>query len=746
MVGRYIVIDQSKVTSGFDVEFLMSEEFIHYFLLCSFETGSIPWWSESSGIDENGNPFHRATITHPPSELLQRRLYPVHPDFEGNEHPFQEIVSTIYSNQDEEFKVTILPDNSEGTDILLRVFPSVIDLLQQPPAVLAENLLPADLHISFDVVFDTRQDGLLSNIGVQLQLLDVSGPLIDTAVALGSSKAKIFEGMKEQIDRRIPFAVSGGSSLQRIETRKFLDDESKPNAIGVYINLALQSSPEPTSLLSDRGDASLAQNFLNPGAKMAFAFPAETYTKLGNDFKFKMAVPKPNEPGEFHFPLMDGDNQVGIIKGISVQPEIVVSENHTTKFTNVLVIDIHGEYAIENFFDPDFHMRIRLVPTVRQNGVFDFDIDFDLNLSLAAKLIAIFLTTALTFVMPKLGLSLLFLSLLTIKIIEHIGEGVAQSAVQPQLDRTSFLDTLPHKLTVESRRWDPLYSTLHRVEAADVEIQVNQFGFAFDVKNVFIGRKFQPLQNMVIRSETRDVDSFLNGLVYRANDIGGFLNNDLVNVFPGTDRMPFTQLMPPQGDIESHRVVLSLEQVQARMEAEDRHIKELDYEPKKVDVIDNQIFQILAISKTEISEIENLTRNRLRSEIQNANGAAFRQQAINELQAELGRVPTDEEITARFNQILENAINISFQPRFNNELNNRMKFDLEPQEFADLQLRKILILGRNHLVIRKMTKNDTVTVYYRDYERPFEPGVDRSDNLLSLPRYKHTDNFQLLLI
>lgn len=729
------MIDQSKVTSGFDVEFLMSEEFIRYFLLCSFETGSIPWWSESSGIDENGIPFHRATITHPPAELRQRRLYPVHPDFEGNEHPFQNIVTTVYSNQDDEFRVTILPDSEAGTDILLRAFPSVIDLLQQPPSVLTENLLPADLHISFDVVFDTRQDGLLNNIGVQLQLLDVTGPLIDTAVALGASKEKIFEGMKEQIDRRVPFAVSGGGSLQRIETRKFLNDTARPNAIGVYINLALQNGPEPSSLLPDRGDSSLAQNFLNPDAKMAFAFPAETYAKLGNDFKFKMAVPKPNHPGEFHFPLMDGDKQVGIIKGISVQPEIVINQDHTTTFTNVLVIDIHGEYSIENFFDPDFHMQIRLVPTVKENGLFDFDIDFDLDLSLAAHLVAIFLTTALTFVMPKLGLSLLFLSLLTLKIIERVGESMAQSSIQDQLDRTSFLDTLPHKLTVEFRRWDPLYTTLHRVETADVDIQVNQFGFAFDAKNVFIGRKFQPLQNMVIRSESRDENNEVDGLVYRANDIGNYLNNDLVNVFPGTDRMPFEQLLPPQGDIESHRVQLTLEQILDRMMAGDKHIKELDYEPKKVDVIDNQIFQILSISKTEIPEIENLTRNRLRSEIRNANGAAFRQQAIDELQAELGRAPTEEEITARFDQILETAVNGAFQGRLLTELNNRMKFDLEPHEFADLQQRKILVLGRNHLVIRKMNRDGTITVYYRDYERPFEPGTDKSDNLLSLPRY-----------
>lgn len=732
------MIDQTRVSSGFDVEFLMSADFIRYFLLCSMETGSIPWWSESSGIDGDGNPFHRATLTHPPIELEQRRLYPVHPDFAGNEHPFQDLVATVYSRKDTEFRVTILPDDVAGVDIVLRIFPSVIDLLPQPPVVLSENLLFADLHISFDVVFDTREDGLLTNIGLQLEVMDISGLLIDAAVASGASKTEILADMKEQIDRRVPFALSGGSSLQRIETRKFLDDENRPNAIGVYINLALQNGPEAASLLPDRGDVNLAQNFLESGANMAFAFPSETYARLGDDFKFKMAVPKPDEPGEFHFPLMDGDNQVGIIKGISVYPEKIVSRsNQSATFTNVLVIDIHGEYTIENFFDPDFHMKIRLVPTVNENGVFDFDVDFDLDLSLAAHLVPIFLTMALSFVMPKLGLSLLVLSLLTLKIIEEVGKRAAQSPLQAELDRASFLDTLPHKLTIETRRWDPLYSTLHRVETADVELQVNQDGFAFDAKNVFIGRRFQPLQNMVIRSETRDGSNAVNGLIYRANDIDAYLDNDLVNVFPATDRMPYVELLPPDGDIESHRVSLSLDQVQARIEAEDRHVKELDYVAKKVDVIDHQIFQILTISKTEIPEVENFTRSRLRREILDANGAAFRQQAIDELQTELGRAPTEEEIATRFDQILANAVNQVFQRRLLIELDSHLKFDLEPFEFADLQHKKILVLGRDHLVIRRMTKNDKVTVYYRDYEQPFEPNTDKTDNLLSLPRYVH---------
>ena len=70
------------------------------------------------------------------------------------------------------------------------------------------------------------------------------------------------------------------------------------------------------------------------------------------------------------------------------------------------------------------------------------------------------------------------------------------------------------------------------------------------------------------------------------------------------------------------------------------------------------------------------------------------------------------------------------------ELDRRLALDLEPSEFADLQERKLLVLGRGELDIRTTPDG---TVYYRDYERPFEPGTSKADNLLSLPRYTHTD-------
>ncbi len=49
---------------------------------------------------------------------------------------------------------------------------------------------------------------------------------------------------------------------------------------------------------------------------------------------------------------------------------------------------------------------------------------------------------------------------------------------------------------------------------------------------------------MVIRSETRDAEGAVDGLVYRAADIGPFLDNDLVDVFAATERMPYEGLLP----------------------------------------------------------------------------------------------------------------------------------------------------------------------------------------------------------
>jgi hypothetical protein len=86
---------------------------------------------------------------------------------------------------------------------------------------------------------------------IELELVDVSGPLIDAIEQLLSApdppplptRADILAQLKDTIDRSVPFAVSGGGALQRIETRTFAGDPAVPSAIGVYIDLALRNGP-----------------------------------------------------------------------------------------------------------------------------------------------------------------------------------------------------------------------------------------------------------------------------------------------------------------------------------------------------------------------------------------------------------------------------------------------------------------------------------------------------------------------
>ena len=737
------MVDQTKVTSGFDVEFLMTEEFIRFFLLCSLDTGSIPWATESSGASGTPpTPYRTVTIIHPPVALQNARLYPVFPEFEGHEHPHLDL-APAYSTRPDELQVTILDSDPRGADISVRVSPTVVDTLVVPPSVRVAGV-PIDLALRFEIVSTARADGLLGDIELELELVDVSGPLIDAIEQLLSApdppplptRADILAQLKDTIDRSVPFAVSGGGALQRIETRTFAGDPNRPSAIGVYIDLALRNGPAPSEFLTTvRGDTSLAQNYLEPGMTMAFAFPAETYGLLSDDLKFKMARPKPDDPTEFHYPLMDGDDQIGVLHGITVRPETVPMSSPPV-FTNALVIDIHGEYEVDNWFDPDFHLRLTLRPETGPRGVFDFDIDVDLSLSAAATLSALFVGLVTSVFLPQLGIPLTFLTVIAIKAVEHYGAEAAGSAIESEGGMTSFLDTLPHKLVVEQRRWDPLYATDHRVETGDVDVLVNADGFAMAANALFVGRRTWPLTSMVIRSETRAADGAMDGLVYRASDIGRYLATDIQAVAAAVDRMPYVGLLPAAGDIESHRVQLTLEQVHDRIEAGDRHVADLDYVPAKVDVIAHQVFQILAVSQIETDEAPGIARGLLRAEYRSQHASTLRPQAIAELQAELGRAPTEDEIRARIEKIVADATEPGVPGRARVELNRRMRFDLEPSEFAALQRTGILTLGRDQLEIRTTPDG---TVYYRDYERPFEPNTPTGDNLLSLPRYKHDD-------
>src|SRR5262245_25127553 len=353
------MVDQDKITSGFDVEFMMGEEYIKYFLLSSMETGSIPWWSETDVKDDHGNHVRTdANATHPPEELNEKRLYPVHPDFIGHENPFLDLGVPAYSAQEDEFSVTLLQESPVGADIRVKVYPTIIHDLDHPDKrQILSNILPVFLDLKFDLSFTTGADHLLSDVGLKLELLDISGPLIDLAETQTDddgnpifSKADTLASLKQQIDRTVPFSAAGDGKIAAIQLKKFFADDDTPNAIGVYINLVLQNGPRSTDLLPDRGNVDDAQNFLPKDSHMAFGFAADTYQRLAEDLFQKQAVLKAGTTDEFEYPIVQDGETKGKIKGISIYPETRrmpgPGGGNSIEFTNVLVIDVNGEYKI----------------------------------------------------------------------------------------------------------------------------------------------------------------------------------------------------------------------------------------------------------------------------------------------------------------------------------------------------------------------------------------------------------------
>lgn len=164
-------------------------------------------------------------------------------------------------------------------------------------------------------------------------------------------------------------------------------------------------------------------------------------------------------------------------------------------------------------------------------------------------------------------------------------------------------------------------------------------------------------------------------------------------------------------------------------------MRNIPYQPQKINLIDNQIFKLFALSALELAEIPDLTRRSLRGELLAQNGTTYRIQAINDLTNELGIMPGEDEITARVDVILNVDVEDAFPARYIIESDFHMTFELEPFEFAELQQQKTLELGSKQLEIITRRDNVQVTVYYRDIRTKPRPEPKVSDNLLDLRKY-----------
>jgi WD40 repeat protein len=625
-------------------------------------------------------------------------------------------------------------------------------LIPKAPGAKTLELL-ATLLLGVELEADDTGNGLESNHALRLSFLRFDDSTTNVLETNSSDVKKIVDDLRVLLDRSIPLGVAQRQQVHQIRMRKFVNEQS--NSLGFYVNLVLRSGPEPDAYLEPRGSLSLAQDFRNPGRPLAFATSPGLFALLGPDAKFRQAEETEPGSGSFRYPLrkdpLDRDSdKFGRIKGIKIGPEIIKLPNHPPITTGRLNIDVHGEYT-DFAGDPDFHLNMFLKPKIEE-GLVDWDFDVSVNLGLLATLFLVAVGTVLTLLFaPGLAWGSTFLvgALVGSAVLkESIAEPLAARLVQDRIDedsQASFLDALPFRVPATKRRWDPFYETVHEVVVVVDKVVIDSLGIAFEGTAAKLGKRPQPVNHVVIREEERDADARVSALRYRVSDFDN-VSADLGAIGPGRDSMDFSRV---DGEAEP-LLSLTNAQISERIET-GRLFAPIIYTPERIHLVDNQIDQLLCLSAKERGEVQRevirVFRADKREEIIADEGDDIREQVTVELEEQLGRSPTEDEIDKAFDKRIEALVN-DLQSAFEkNKLPDELKaavervlrFDLAPEEFIELQTAGVLFLdgkvdgdrssGAPVIIIRH-NADGTTTPYYRD-----RPDADPRDNLLSLSHY-----------
>ncbi len=702
------MVDQALVTSGFDVEVLLSQRYLRYTLLAQIEAGrlplEVPVVDEAAGVDV-------AITIHPPTDYERQYV----PD------PGAPLPSPV----DGAFDTFLVTGRDDGVNLVVALVIDAVDHVSGQEV----TEQPLDLELAVALVSDTDDRGFQIDHRLSIELVSLAGLFVDLARAAGADVDAMTAQVKAVLDRTVPFGVASGQAVQRAETVIHPRDGATPTAFGVYIALALKDGPEPDAFVADRGDVADAQNFLTDGADLAFATSPGLFDLLGPDVRHRMA--EEDDDGGFVYPLREtpGDAEsavLGDLESITVGPQ---RDPLTGATTGKLLVHIDGNYDIDVLPDPDLDVFLTFDPQV-PGGLLEWGTDARIDVGILGSVVGTLLVVGGLFLGPGVGVAIFVLLVAADLVTDALATAIAAERIEEGAD-ASFLTALPHRVSVMERRWDPLYTTRHQVVTLiDGGVVINEKGIAFDGRAT-LGREAVATANTAIRDEDRDDDGHITALRYRVSNLAD-LADDLAEVAPGTDRRPFL----PADDARPTLVGLTLDQIEARIEEGGRLVHPIACVPKRIELVEHRIESLLLICRREIAD----ERNRLIRDLRRAVEAEIRTdltevvaEETERLRTELGRDPTDDEVAeavdARVAALVDTAERLYERGGLDADLEAAiaaiLSFDLAPHELADLQRKGVLVVEGKEIV--RMASG---TVYYRD-----RPDFNAADNLLSLPRY-----------
>lgn len=707
------MINKTLVSSGYDIEIILSENYLKFILLNLYETGTIP--STYTASEDSTT----SIFIYPPNDISATRLY--EPNSNYNYNPFDlELEAPI---TEDAFQVSIL---SEGTTAEIRIRCRFAIWPDLPYA------LSGDLFGTISLIAD-EVDGFQENVRLKTEITAIELGSFDNEdlVGYGTSLEEILELIKEKADKELPLSFVGeNKSVHSIAMQSYLASDDKAAGIGLYINLKLKNGPGPDSYVESRGSLSDAQNFLETDDNVSFALKGDMYNLLNTDLRQRMAKLTSICPEEYS-DNFDIEGYTAEIRGTSILPVYKKEDENDPNSpmipTNQLRITIHLEVILDDMIDPDVYLYFTLTPVIDENNILTWNISFDFS----------------SFLLTLLTIGAFVVSLITlnpIPIIVFVGlvvgpeilEYLAEDYIKGNVMDVNILETFTNKVTIEKKRWDPLYETHHQIQTSISQLEISHDGFFMSGSTLWLGKDIVKDVACVLRNLERNDPGDITRYNYSANKISTTLNQ-LTQEFIATDRMPYDSIIDATAN-EGILVSLTEQQLTDRMTA-NKIQRLLTYSPRKADIENGKIRYLLVLSETEYNGIRSTAIRQLKNELTDADREELMNTAIQTLE-EQGCGSTDEfKIDTMYSKLVNERIADAIQDRFEIVLNNLCRLELSPYEakkMSDLNIMKIVNSkdGREYeLVVMK-----SGTVYFRDYK-----DGDQEDNLLSLPGYNSSD-------
>ncbi|MFZ1538766.1 MAG: hypothetical protein WAT23_15455 [Chromatiaceae bacterium] len=710
-------MDQTRVTSGYDVEVAMGGRYLQYLLLMAVETGQFP--SEVTFTPDSGGEAIRVEVLVPSSF---DRTYDV--DLDAPQPP--EVPT------DAAFAVRILPTHPLGADLMVTVW---IRLTRGAQSAIV------DMNLYVNIVLESTPDtdGIgLGSMTLKLELLDIDGNLVNLAASNNPPlpKAELLARLQPLINRDLSMNDLGTRGrIGAIHMKKLAGDVEREAALGLYINLVLRAGPQEDNVLGPRGDLTLAQNILEPGADITFATRASIYGDFANDAYHRMA--RRSGSGYSHPVMKKGEKLF----------DVVEIEAGPVQTANQLKVSVEGEYAINNLPDPNFTLHLYIYEALDADGILSWTSGADVQASILADILLGVIALA---TVPLLGpySVLVFAALEAGKYVTQ--KAIAEWVVEEKTDRkvdAALLDVVPNRFTIVRRRWDPFFTTNHQMGLRPGATLINPQGLAL-WGTAALTRATEPAKSIIIREAVRDPAGNATHLIYRVEGLEGAEYLDAIA--PGMHRGPSTQ---PHPDTEPQLFQLAVDDAIARVAA-----RELDgsetYEVRAIEFQGGAVVNLLVISSREIKEQRNQLIGEVTATAEAAAAAAdaiIRSEVLDAFDQQ-GIIPTNEqveaEVAARKQEIVATAVAAYEENSLATELAAAiaplLRFELSPDQFGRLQTAGLLRIAAYELVEIGTAER----YYYRDrYVRKEEltAAARLADNLHSQPRYRNTPAGRLFM-